>query len=102
MNNFTRAAQLLWAPIPYPARPKPKKQKTWKTLDVGRRLRLVGEKMYIGGRYHEAGSLYAVTQVNSLGVLLRAELTEGEECVIHWGREWKGTFEKVKKGRGKG
>jgi len=95
LTDYSLAARLLWAPIPTAAKKKAKASKTWKTLKPGQKLRLVGKRIYVAGQYHETGSLFEVTSVNSLG----AVLTGKGECVIHWGREWQGIWEKVAKTR---
>lgn len=93
MTDIARAARLLWSPIPPPARKPAKPRKTFKTLERGRELKLL-TRWYDGKIYHEIGEIFIVTEpITDQGVILCD--TEGD--LRNWSREWKGTFEKVRK-----
>jgi len=91
--DISKAAQMLWAPIPAGAKPRVKKQKAWKTLEVGRQLVLL-HAWFDGRNWCETGDLFTVVQVTNLGVLLVNEKTLQD---VSWSREWKEVFKKVSK-----
>ena len=93
--NIRLASALLWSPIPEGARPRPKPAKVWKTLDLGRELRLEND-WHSGLRFFPSGTLFRVEEINSLGVIL-LEQGPGECASISWRTEWKGTFTKVRR-----
>lgn len=93
--NLPLASALLWAPIPPGAKPRAKPAKVWKTLDLGRELRLEND-WHSGLKFFPSGTLFRVEKINSLGVIL-LEQAAGECASISWQTEWKGTFTKVRR-----
>lgn len=99
MSDFERATRLLWTAIPRKRKPRAKSQKTWKTLEPGRELRLLTQ-WFDGANQWEIGQTFTVWEVDSLGVSLR-RMVGDPDWSRRWTREWKGTFEKVSKVRRK-
>ena len=93
--NLTRASQLLWNPIPKPARLIAQPAKKWLTLELDRDLRLLAD-WNNGRNKYPAGTLFRVTKITTLGVRL---LEHGRpECdTISWRHPWREQFEKVRK-----
>ncbi len=95
-------ADRLSRPIPKPAQPIARTKLTWQTLKLNQKLRTRVEWFQAGQSSIPLGTELTVTKVDSLGV----DLTLESECdtlrTLRWTqKDWKGTFEKVKKGRKK-
>ena len=95
--SYAYAARLLWARIPHPMAKPTKNQKTWKTLEPDRQLRLLVE-WFDGKKHWNPGDVFTVcTPITNQGVTLK----DPDACTHSWKREWKDTFVKVKKTRKK-
>jgi len=92
---YEKAAAMLWAKVPAPAKKKAKAQKTWKTLELGREVALIST-WFDGQKFWEPGAVFKITEVTNLGVEL---VSQENGKVLNWTREWKGTFKKVAKRR---
>jgi hypothetical protein len=101
--QLEKIADNLSRPIPKPKRPVAKPQSSWRTLKPGQTLQL-RSRWFRPGLDLPQGTKVQVRSVDSLGMDLTVDLTHiSEESTIHTLRwtdpEWKGMFEKVKKGR---
>jgi len=105
---LNQIADRLSLPIPKPAAPVARARASWRTLKVSQELLLKDSWFRAGFWFQEgmgwlpAGTKVTVSKTDTLGITLTHYSEEGTLTELRWtDPEWKGMFEKVRKGRKK-